>query len=49
MEAINFVMTIFNIKNISFNYNQVPVLPGSVFVTAILLLLSLRILAGAML
>ena len=45
--AINFIVTILNIKNISINYDQVPLFPWSVFITTILLLISLPVLAGA--
>ena len=45
--AINFIVTILNIKNISLNYDQLPLFPWSVFITTILLLISLPVLAGA--
>ena len=45
--AINFIVTILNIKNISINYDQMPLFPWSVFITTILLLISLPVLAGA--
>nr|YP_010154752.1 cytochrome c oxidase subunit I [Ceratina okinawana]QQX27987.1 cytochrome c oxidase subunit 1 [Ceratina okinawana] len=45
--AINFMVTIMMMKNISLNYDNIPLFSWSVFITAILLLLSLPVLAGA--
>nr|ALO64621.1 cytochrome c oxidase subunit I [Lasioglossum calceatum] len=47
MGAINFIVSIMLMKNMSINYDQIPLFPWSVKITAILLLLSLPILAGA--
>nr|ARX96654.1 cytochrome c oxidase subunit 1 [Eucera floralia] len=45
--AMNFMVTIMMMKNLSMNYDQINLFSWSVFITAILLLLSLPVLAGA--
>jgi len=45
--AINFLVTIINLRTIGITLNRTPIFPWSVIITAILLLVSLPVLAGA--
>ena len=44
--SLNLIVTIIIIKNFSLHYDQISLFPWSVFVTAILLIISLPVLAG---
>ena len=45
--SLNFIVTIFIIKNFSLNYDQINLFSWSIAITVILLILSLPVLAGA--
>ena len=45
--SLNFIVTIFIIKNFSLNYDQINLFSWSISITVILLILSLPVLAGA--
>lgn len=45
--SLNFIVTIFIIKNISLNFDQINLFSWSISITVILLILSLPVLAGA--